>query len=241
VRGSRTRVPRFTVLGLIVCSAAAPASAELGATASTFTDDRFRGYSLSDGRPVAILDFAEDSSSGFYADGTGSIVFRPGGDPAPLGVQLTGGFAKRLTSGATIDFGITHSTYSHYSNGGRGKSYTEVYAGLARGILSSRIFLSPHYFIDGRWTAYGEINANFSPASKWGLEGHIGMLTALRTPPGQPYHNNLDWRLGVSRELGRVSLHAAWTGHGRAPQPFGSSLRRPARKNAFVVGLTAAL
>jgi uncharacterized protein (TIGR02001 family) len=213
----------------------------VGATASIFSDQRFRGYSLSDGRPIAMLDFAEDSSSGLYADGAGIAVFRRGGKPAPLGIQLGGGFAKRLTSGTTIDFGIAHSAYSHYSSGGQRKSYTEVYAGIAHGILSSHIFLSPHYFVTGRWTAYGEINASFSPAAKWSLLGHIGMLTPLRTPSGQTYHTNLDWQLGVSRELGRVSLHAAWAGHGRAPQPFGSTVRHPQRKNTLVVGLTTAL
>jgi uncharacterized protein (TIGR02001 family) len=225
---------------LIASFAAAPASAQLGATASILSDDRFRGYSLSNDRPVAILDLAYDDPSGCYADGTGTVVLRRG-NLAPLGFQLTGGYAERLTSGTTLDFGITHSNYSHYSNGGQGRSYTEAYAGIARGILSSRIFLSPHYFVPGRWTAYGELNAHVSPASKWALDAHIGVLTALRTPVGQSYHANIDWRVGVSREFSRVSLQAAWTGHGRAPQPFGAALRQQGRRNALVLGLTTAL
>jgi uncharacterized protein (TIGR02001 family) len=182
-----------------------------------------------------------DDPSGFYVDGSGSLVFHDGLSPAPLGVQLIGGYARRLHSGTTIDFGVTHSSYSHYSNGRDGQSYSEVYAGIAHGILSSRIFLSPHYFTSGRWTAYGEINANFSPAAKWSIDAHLGMLTVLRTPSRQIYHSNLDWRLGLSRGFGHVSLHAAWVGHGRAPQPFGAALRGSPRKNALVVGLTTAL
>jgi len=228
-------------LSLVVFSAAAPASAELGTTASVFSDERFRGFSLSEGRPVAILDLDYDDPSGFYLDGSGSLVFRRAAEPAPLGLQLAGGYAKRLRSGTTIDFGVTHSSYSHYSNGRRGDSYTEVYAGIARGFLSSRIFVSPHYFASGRWTAYGEVNANFTPAPRWNLDAHLGMLTVIRSPSSEPYRSNLDWRLGISRELGRVSLHAAVTGHGRSAQPFGSTLRESPARNAFVVGVTTAL
>ena len=127
-----------------------------------FSDLQFRGYSLSEGQQVAILDFAYDQPSGFYADVSGTGVLRDGG-PAPLGLQLTGGYARRLKSGTTLDFGLTQSTYSNYSSAARGNSYAEVYAGIARGALSSRLFLSPHYFERGRWSAYGELNASVSP------------------------------------------------------------------------------
>lgn len=176
-----------------------------------FSDERFRGYSLSDGRPVAILDFAYDDPSGFYADVSGTGVLRRGGKPDPLGLQLGGGYAKRLKSGTTLDLGITQSTYSYYSGGGPRKSYTEVYAGISRGGLSSRVFLSPHYSEAGLWTAYGEVNGTLSPARKWSLDGHVGMLVPLRTPASdERYRSAFDWRAGVSRELGRVSLHLSW-------------------------------
>ena len=210
--GSRPRGSRTSLLFAIalVCWAT-PARAEIGATVSAYSDLRFRGYSLSEGRPVAILDFAYDDASGFYAGASATGVLRSGGDPAPLGLQLTGGYAKRLESGTTFDFGITHSTYSHYSRGGRGSSYTELYAGIARGHLSSRIYLSPHYFERGRWSAYAEVNGSVSPARKWSIDGHVGMHVPLRTPANERYRAEWDWRLGISRELGRLSLHAAWS------------------------------
>ena len=237
-RGSRTSVCAPLGAFLLVCSAAAPVSAEVGATASLFNDAQFRGYSLSAGRPVAIFDFAYDDPSGFYADAAGTGVLRRGGDPAPLAVQLTGGYAKRLKSRTTLDFGITHSAYSHYSGGSRGTSYTEVYAGIARGALSSRIFLSPHYFASGHWTAYGEVNGSISPARKWSIDGHVGMLVPLRTPGGEGYRRDVDWRIGVSREIGRVSLHAAWSDGSRGYDYYNQ--RRHGR-SALVVGATWAL
>ena len=210
-RSWRTSAVARTAVFLFACCSAAPAAAEIGATASVFSDSRFRGYSLSGGRPVAILDFAYDDPSGFYGDAAVTGVLRKGGDPSLLGGQLTAGYARRLKSGTTLDFGITHSTYSNYSSRQRGNSYTEVYAGISRGAISSRIFLSPHYFASGHWTAYGEVNANVSPARKWSINGHVGLLVSLRTPNSEAYDSQVDWRIGLSRQVGRLSLHAAWS------------------------------
>jgi uncharacterized protein (TIGR02001 family) len=209
-RGSLTRAAACLWAFLIATSLAAPAAAEVGATFSLSSDDRFRGYSLSGGRPVAILDFAYDDPSGLYADASGTGVLQ-NGDPSPLGFELSGGYAKRLPSGTTLDVGVTNSTYSHYSANGAANSYTEVYAGISRGGLSSRIFFSPHYSQSGLWTAYGEVNASVSPASKWGLEAHVGMLVPLKSPSGYDQDRTaFDWRLGVTRELGPVSLRLSY-------------------------------
>lgn len=232
-QGSRTSLFPFVALVLVVGCQAVPASAEIGATASLFTDDRFRGYSLSDGRPVGILDVAYEDSSGFYADVSGTAAFKRDGRPAPLQVQLTGGYAKLLPSGATVDLGITGSTYSQYSSGPRGTSYTEVYAGISRGGFSTRLFLSPHYSERGLWTAYGEINGSISPADKWSIDGHVGVLRPLKAPAGpERYRTAYDWRIGVTRELGRVSLHAAWSEGARGRNYYNSRYSR----GAVVIG-----
>jgi uncharacterized protein (TIGR02001 family) len=217
---------------------AAPARAEIGATASIFSDDRLRGYSVSDGRPVGILDFAYDDPSGFYADLSGTGVLKRSGNPGPLSVQLSGGYAKRLESGTSIDFGITHSTYARYSGGSHTGSYTEIYAGISRGALSSRIFLSPHYFQPGRWTAYGELDGNISPARHWSINGHLGMLLTLRTPYDQNTGPDFDWSIGAVREFGRLSLHAAWS-DGAPGHDFYDNRRHS--RSALVVGATLGL
>jgi uncharacterized protein (TIGR02001 family) len=238
-RGSRTS---SLVLGaaafLFFCPA--PARAQVGATLSAFNDLRFRGYSLSEGQPVAILDLAYDDASGVYVDAAATGVVQQGGDPAPLGVQLTGGYAKSLRSGTTIDLGVTQSTYSHYSPGEGRKSYTELYAGIARGALSSRIFLSPHYSQQGLWTAYGELNAGVTPARRWSLEGHVGVLVPLRTPTGdkEHYHSALDWRVGIARELGRLSLHLSWNEGAHGRNFYGD---RAHSRGGVVVGASLAL
>jgi uncharacterized protein (TIGR02001 family) len=220
---SRARGSLTSFAAILFCLVSTPAAAQVGATASVFSDARLRGYSLSNGRPVAVLDFAYDDPSGLYANLSGTGVLRRGGSPEPLALQLDGGYAKRLASGTTLDFGVTYSSYSYYSSGGPRTSYTEVYAGIARKELSSRIFFSPHYSEPGLWTAYGEVNGNLNPARNWSLDGHVGMLVPLRTPAnGEKYRTAFDWRLGVSRELGRVSLHLSWNQGARGRNYYGN-------------------
>jgi uncharacterized protein (TIGR02001 family) len=232
--GSRTEILAFTAAFLAFSCLAAPAAAQVGATLSAFSDSRFRGYSQSEGRPVAVLDFAYDDPSGFYLDASGTGVLRLDGHAAPLGLQVNAGYAKRLRSGTTLDFGITQSAYSHYSRSEASRSYTEVYAGISRGGLSSRIFFSPHYSEAGLWTAYGELNGTVSPARKWSLDGHVGMLVPLRTPAGpERYRAAFDWRLGVTRELGPLSLHLAWEEGTRGRAYYGD---RALSGHALVVG-----
>ena len=213
-RASRARGLRtsLTVIAAVIAGCAAPARAEVGATVSAFSDLRFRGYSLSDGRPVAIVDFAYDDRSGLYADAAATGLLRPRGGPGALSLQLTGGYARRLASGNTLDFGITHSTYSYSRRADRASSYTEIYAGIARGGFSSRLFLSPRDFEGRRWTAYGELNQTVSPARRLSIDGHVGLLLPLHSAADESYRSEVDWRLGVSREVGRVSLRVAYSG-----------------------------
>ncbi len=238
-RGSPTRIPFLAIAAALGCLAT-PCYAQIGATISAFSDLRFRGYSLSEGQPAAILDVAFDDASGLYLDGAATGVVRQGGDPAPLGVQLTGGYARSLHSGTTIDLGLTQSTYSHYSAGEGRKSYTEIYAGLAKGALSSRIFFSPHYSQQGLWTAYGELNASIAPVRRWNLEGHVGVLVPLRTPSDKDerYRTALDWRVGIARELGPVSLHLSWNEGAHGRNFYGD---RAGSRGAIVVGASLGL
>lgn len=237
-RASRIRASRLLLFYAFGVLASEPASAQIGLTASIFSDARFRGYSLSEGEPVGNLDFAYDDASGFYAGAAASGFLRHGQYPTPLAVQVDAGYAKELASGTTIDLGVTHSNYSHYSRSQRGNSYTELYAGLGRGGLSSRLSFSPHYFDAGRWTAYGEINGQISPARKWTVNGHAGILVPLRIPSRFSSRTNVDWSIGASRSLGRVSLHAAWSDGSPGRDFYGKRLHS---RSALVVGASFVL
>lgn len=233
--GSRTSV--YSCLFLLSSAGAnTVAFADVGATASIFTDDEFRGYSLSQGRPVAVVGLDYDDPSGLYAGASGNGVLRRGGDPGLLGIQVDAGYATRLGTETSLDVGVTHSSYSHYSSG---RSYTEIYAGISRGGLSSRISLSPHYFKTGGAAAYSEVNGTIKAAAKWSLDGHFGVLMPIGNSSAQGnYRPDFDWRIGVTRELGRLAFHAAWSDGARGRDYYGD---RYHSRSALVLGASMAL
>lgn len=214
-------------------------SAEVGATLSVYSDVRFRGYSLSDGRPAVFVDLSYDDPKGFYAAVSGSASLTGQGQIRPLALELNAGYTKRTTSGLTLDMGIDHSDYARPSSVGPGTSYTAAYAGLSYKFLSSRIYLSPHYFGGGATTAYSELNANFSPARLWSIDGHVGLLVPLNGMRGsEGSRSEYDWRIGATRSIGRVSLRAAWTAGGPRDDDY---LDLAHSKNALVFGLIYSL
>lgn len=211
----------------------APASAEVGATVSIFSDARFRGFSVSDDHPVALLDLSYDDPNGAYLAASGTAVASSQG-VHPLALKLNGGYARRLSSGITIDTGIVHSRYSHYSSAVSGRAYTEMYGGVAWKSLSARLSVSPHYFETDSSTVYGELEDSLDLARKLRLSGHIGLLVPLRSERRPVY----DWKIGMSWQFGRVSAHASWTGR-RSVTRYEDVYAR--RTNAVVLGISRAL
>ena len=234
-RASRAAAGSFLFAALAFAS---PAAAQVGTSVSIFSDDRFRGYSLSGGRPVAILDLSYDAPDGLYGALSGSVVATRDDRLQPLGLQLNGGYAKRLPSGLTVDLGVVHSDYSRYTSRGPGKTYTEVYAGLAGKVLSSRISVSPDYLKPGAWTLYGEANANVPAGKKLRVIAHVGMLVPLEKLDDESYRPDFDWRLGIARDFGSVTVNVAWTGRVRGHDIY---QERTYGRGALILGVTYAL
>ena len=220
-----------------LCSAA-PAAAEVGASISLFSDSRFRGYSLSAGHPVAVGDVSFDDTSGLYGAASGSLVLGSGDVVRPLGLQLNGGYAKRLSRDFTLDFGAVHSSYTQYTSAGSARSYTELYAGIVHKYVAARIAFSPHYFEAGATTLYGEINSNVTLVPKLHLETHAGMLIPLHYRGVGDKRAQYDWRLGVAHDVGPVSLHAILSGGGPGRDYYQSHWHS---RNALIVGISCAL
>jgi uncharacterized protein (TIGR02001 family) len=222
--------------GLVLAS---PAVGQTGAAFSLLNDYRFRGFSLSDGRPVAILDLSYDAPNGLYGAASGSLVATRHDGVQPLGIQLNAGYAKRLPSGLTVDVGVTHSTYSEYSSRGSAYSYTEVYAGLGGKLLSGRLSVSPDYLKHDVWTIYGEMNGSVPVVSKLRLTGHVGMLVPLDYHSAAThYRREFDWRIGIERDFGRLSIHADWAGARPGDERYSAASHD---RSGFVLGLTYAL
>jgi uncharacterized protein (TIGR02001 family) len=200
---------------------ASSASAEIGAAASVFTQDRLRGYSLSAGHPVANLDLSYDARGGYYASLSGALVYSNEYHLQPLDVEESMGFATQLRPELTLDIGVHNSNYFQYSSR-PSSGYTEAYAGLIGKVISGRLYVSPNYFHSGTWRLYGEIESGFRPAKRLTLSAHAGLLVPLNngsygSPSAQVDPNiktQYDWRIGAAQELGRFTLHLDLSGGG---------------------------
>jgi uncharacterized protein (TIGR02001 family) len=224
------------LVGAAIVAHISPAAAQTGAAATIVSDNRFRGYSLSNGRPAAILDLSYDHPSGLYGTVSASLVATRHDGLEPLGLLLNAGYAKRLDTALTIDAGVTHSSYSKYSNRAAERSYTEIYAGLSGKFLTGRIYVSPDYLEHG--SLYGELNGSLPLASKLRLSGHAGLLVPFRQSSyDESYGRDVDWRIGIARQSGPLLLQAAWTSvrPGHDPYRYGYHHR-----DAFVVSMAYA-
>jgi len=225
------------LFGAAIVACSSSAAAQTSAAVSIFTDDRFRGYTLSESRPVALVDLYYDDPSGLYGTLSGKLVASERDGVRPLGFILNGGYAKRLSSGITIDAGATHSVYSEVSDRAAARSYTEFYVGLSGKVLTGRLYASPDYVNGG--SIYGELNFALEIAPSLRLSGHAGLLAPLgNNEDSYSYRREVDWRVGISRQIGPVTLQAAWVG----VRP-GQSLYRYGyhHREALVLGMTYAL
>jgi uncharacterized protein (TIGR02001 family) len=214
-----------------------PASAEVGAVVSAYSDYRFRGLTLSDGRPVGIIDLSYDASDGLYAALSASVVAARHEGLRPLGLALNGGYAVRVRSGLTADFGIVHARYSRYSGVANTRSYTEFYGGISGRYIGARLSVSPSYVGTSSWTLRGEANGHIDITRKLTLDGAIGALV----PIGRSYNGSgVEWdgRVGLARRIGPVSLHAALSG--TAGGRYVYTARRRSR-TALIFGISTAL
>lgn len=226
-------------LGLSFLFFPEPAAAQIGAVVSIFNDARFRGISISDGRPVGTLDLSYDASNGIYGAVSATVVATRNDGLRSLGISLNGGYAKRLKSGLTADIGVVHSRLSHYSGLSPGRNYTEVYAGLAGRNIGGRFSVSPDYLGAARWTVHGELNGHVDLAEGLLLDGEIGVLIPLGNAAYETRSRaQLDGRVGLAQHLGRLTLHAAITSRSSGIEIYSGKGHHP---TAFIVGISYAL
>ena len=234
----RNYLPAF-VAGIVAVIPAPATGAQFGAVVSIFSDDRFRGVSVSDGRPVGSLDLSFDASSGAYASLSGTLVATRDEGLKALSAVFNGGYAKRLRSGLTADVGLFHIRYSHYSGLSSGRGFTEAYAGLAGRNIGGRVSVSPNYLGVARWTAHGELHGHWELSQNSTMEGEVGLLVPLEhTAYGADIRGQFDARLGIARRAGPLTFHAALSGRSGGDAIYGG---RGHGRVALVLGLSAAL
>ncbi len=183
-------------------------------SAALQSEHRYRGRSLSDGRPTAEVTASYDHASGAYA---GASVFAV--NTAARGIQPMGhveylGYGRRLLqSSLSWDIGATNTAINYYGATKRTVRYNEAYVGLLGDHTSVHLYYSPSYFGGGLKTLYLDMSGAIEPAPDWRVFGHLGILAPLTGPiyPGVR-RERFDASAGVARRIGNVDLSLSVSG-----------------------------
>ena len=207
----------------------AAAQVRVSGEAEVVSDYRFRGVSLSNGKPALQASVEFDSGAGFYLGGFGSWVPHGGGSTA-VELDASGGYRAAIGSGVTLDGGVS---WYHYP-GAADCDYAEANAtlGWERGDTNARggVAWAPRQanLID----AAGEKSAN--------LYGFVGSEQAITGTPisltfdagyeagafaGAARGGKLDWRGGVAVARSGFTASASYVGAVRPRAAAGEQRR----------------
>lgn len=198
---------------LVAAMLLAPAArAQWSGQISATSDERWRGRSLSEGRPAATLSLGYDDRGGAYADASATVAALPGG-PDLVSAGIDAGYALRLAGGRVLDLGVTRREFMASAAAWGRSGYSEIYAGIGGRSLSARLHYSPDYLRRGTGTVYATLDGVVRPARAWRLLAHGGVMQFLNAPPRYaPERTQFDYSLGVARRIGRIDAQLAWTG-----------------------------
>ena len=211
--------------GLLVGVPAHGALAQVGFNASIMSDFRYRGFTLSDGRPAIDLSVSYDHPSGAYfaISGIGAATAHDGAQL--LGYQAYLGYARRTKSGASLDIGVNHTRISEFAWPRERLEYSEIYAGVSWKDVSAHVYYSPNYLGD-HWSAvYLDLSGTVRLDPNWRLFGHFGVLEPVAGRSGWETPNTqYDLRAGLAVRRDPVELQLAWSRFGPdADYPPGQS------------------
>lgn len=176
---------------------------------------RFRGIDQTFGKPALQGGIDYSHASGFYAGNWNSNVSSGAGFPdGNLEMDFYGGY--RTTFG---DFGLDLGAILYYYPGSEGgvldaraddDSVTnkEIYLGASWKFISVKYSYSIDDYFSLRGTAnnagkstkgtsYLETNLNYDLGDGWGVNGHVGHLSAKNIRKG----SYTDWKVGVTKDV----------------------------------------
>jgi uncharacterized protein (TIGR02001 family) len=218
----------WAALGLAQPARAQIAGSQISGTLGVQSDYRYRGISLSSGRPAVTLDLAFDHPSGFYAGGSAIGGILEDGVKS-LGFIEYLGYATPRRGGVSWDFGVDNQNLAYYAEKRYPLNYTEVYVGVVGDGLSAHLHYSPNYLRPGYGALYAEVDGSLKPAEDWRLFAHLG----VNAPVGDVESRRMryDARAGVARRFGPFEVQASVT----ATTPNPPKLT-PQERAAFIVG-----
>lgn len=198
-------------------AAPAPAPA-LTANIGLFSSYRFRGIDQTYGKPALQGGFDYTHESGLYAGNWNSNVSSGAGFPdGNLEMDFYGGWKKSWD-----DWGLDLGGIVYYYPGSRGRTLDtkadssavtnkELYIGGSWKTVSLKYFYSmDDYFSLRGWnsagtstgkstkgTSYLDLSASYDLGDGWGINGHVGHLSAKNMSNG----DYTDWKVGVTKDI----------------------------------------
>lgn len=163
---------------LAVLSVSGTVAAQVSGDVALLSDYRFRGESLTEGRPALQAGVNYDHSSGLFVGALVSNV-RIDPDVVGLGAQIYGGYTRPIGERAAWDIGVVTYVFPQPSMGPT-YNYTEAFVGASFDTLSSRLYYTHSYFGGGQ-AVYLELNGSRAINDRITLIGHVGYL-ALSEP-----------------------------------------------------------
>lgn len=200
------------------------AAAQVSGAASFISDYRFRGASLSDGRPEPQIHLAYDDPTGWYAGAFASgVALKDEQNNSNVQLMGYGGYSGRWRSELTWEIGALKSFFLQTAT----YNYAEIFAGLASDNIKGRVYVSPDYFGKHATTLYAELNGTYPLKQSLRLLGHIGWLQIFQKPEGFASNptRQFDFSIGVGTALADWNFQIEWSaGHknDEASQFYGS-------------------
>lgn len=195
----------FLLCGALLSPAAALAQASMSAT--VMSDYRYRGLTLSDGRPALQWGLAWEHRSGWFA-GTMATSTRIA-DTSGLQWLSYVGHVTRLEGGLAWEAGVQHVAFS--SN--QARDYQEVFVGIASAQWNARLYYQGPAMGSGGHGVYLEANGSRALGERVQLLGHLGW----NRRPDAADRDRFDARIGIGMLLGDFAAQLAYVVHdGRA-------------------------
>jgi uncharacterized protein (TIGR02001 family) len=192
------------------------AVAEVSGHVALLSDYRYRGESLTDGRPALQAAVDYDHSSGLFLGALASTVRI---DPAAsgLGAQLYAGYARPFNDRASWEIGVVTYLFPHISHTlvERGYDYRETFFGISYNTVNARLYYSDDYFGVGGKAVYLEVNASRTLNERVALTGHLGCLDHGQTRQslaGGQDHSQLDFKAGIAIDVSGFTMELSIVG-----------------------------
>lgn len=185
------------------------------------TDYRFRGVSLSDGKPAIQGGIDLAHSSGFYV-GTWASSLEDSPTYGSMELDVYGGWSGEVTPGLTVDVGLLYYAYPSKDNGAGPSDYFEPYASIATqfGPVGATVGIAYAWDQDSLGSEdnlylYTDLEVGI-PSTPISLSGHIGYTDGALAPEylaGGTDKSGIDWSIGASATvLGGLSLGVSYIG-----------------------------